>query len=129
MYGLAGRALAPGGRLVVQSGSPYFAPEAYWCIGETVEAAGFDATPYNVDVPSFGNWGFFLATADGTTHDDGGGPPLGLAEDAPAARFLSEEVLVAAAVFPPDRGPRDVEVSTLLEPVVMGYQQQGWKGY
>ena len=134
MYGLVGRALAPGGRLVVQSGSPYFAPEAYWCIGETVEAAGFDATPYSVDVPSFGNWGFFLATADDAPagsrpDDDGAGPPLGLAEDAPAARFLSAEVLAAAAVFPPDRGPRDVEVSTLLEPVVMGYQQQGWKGY
>jgi spermidine synthase len=35
-YGLAAQALAPGGRMVVQSGSPYFAPEAFWCIEATV---------------------------------------------------------------------------------------------
>lgn len=128
MYGLVERALAPGGRLVVQAGSPYFAPDAYWCIGATVEAAGFAATPYNVDVPSFGNWGFFLAAARADVPGDAG-PPLRLASGAPATRFLSEDVLAAAAVFPPDRGPREVAVSTLLEPVVMDYQQRGWKGY
>src|SRR3712207_9167340 len=31
-YGLVGRVLAPGGRVVVQSGSPYFAQRAYWCV-------------------------------------------------------------------------------------------------
>jgi spermidine synthase len=126
MYGLVRRALAPGGRFAVQAGSPYFAPEAYWCVGETVEAAGLGATPYNVDVPSFGNWGFFLAVR---AAPDAAGPVLSLAADAPGLGFLSEDVLRAAAVFPPDRGPLDVEVSTLLDPVVMEYQRQGWQSY
>ncbi|WP_219588377.1 polyamine aminopropyltransferase [Kocuria flava] len=123
MYGLAERALAPGGRLVVQAGSPYFAPDAFWCVGATVGAAGLAATPYHVDVPSFGDWGFFLAVADGQA------PRPRLAGEAPPLRFLTDEVLAAAAVFPPDRGPRPTEVSTLLEPVVMDYQRQGWKSY
>ena len=62
--GLRRRALAPGGRLVVQSGSPYFARESFWGIEATLRAAGWRTTPYHVDVPSFGDWGFHLATAE-----------------------------------------------------------------
>jgi spermidine synthase len=62
-YGLAGARLVPGGRLVVQAGSPYFAPDAFWCIERTVATTGLRTTAYHVDVPSFGDWGFVLAAA------------------------------------------------------------------
>src|SRR3712207_5884269 len=50
--GLRRRVLAPGGRLVVQSGSPAFAPKSFWSIAESLEAAGLAPRPYHVDVPS-----------------------------------------------------------------------------
>ena len=62
-YGLIKQVMSPEARLVVQAGSPYFAPEAYWGIGEAVAEAGLATTPYHVDVPSFGDWGYFLADA------------------------------------------------------------------
>ncbi len=121
MYGLVReRALAPGGRLVVQAGSPYFAPEAFWCIEGTVAAAGMDTRAYHVDVPSFGDWGFVLAAAEGS-------PPLGLRPPGPT-RFLDERVLAAAAVFPRDRRRVPVEASSLDRPTILTYARRGWRG-
>ena len=124
-YGLAARALAPGGRLVVQAGSPYFAPEAFWCIDKTVAATGLSTTGYHVDVPSFGDWGFVLAAR--------GAAPVPSVDPAVAERlrFLDGDVLAAATVFPRDRGRAryDVEVSTLDRPRILQYEARGWRGY
>jgi spermidine synthase len=46
---------------VVQSTSPWFAPRSFWCIDATLREAGF-THPYHAHVPSFGEWGFNLAT-------------------------------------------------------------------
>jgi spermidine synthase len=124
-YGLAAQVLAPGGRLVVQAGSPWFAPEAFWCIEATVGSTGLATTPYHVDVPSFGDWGFVLAAR--------GAPPVPTVDPAVAERltFLDGDVLAAATVFPRDRGRDryDVEVSTLDRPRVLEYEARGWRGY
>jgi spermidine synthase len=121
-YGLVRAHLAPGGRMVVQAGSPYFAPKAYWCIASTVRAAGLAITPYHVDVPTFGDWGFVLATA-GTLAPT---PTL----DAPGPlRFLTSDELRAAVIFPRDRAPRDMPTSTLIEPRILSYSQSEWAAY
>lgn len=124
-YGLVARVLAPGGRLVVQAGSPYFAPEAFWCIEATVASTGLRTSTYHVDVPSFGDWGFVLAAR--------GAPPVPSVDPAVAdrLRFLDGDVLAAATVFPRDRG-RDryrVEISTLDRPRILEYEARGWRGY
>ena len=46
----------------VQCTSPLVAPKSYWCILSTLRAAGFDAAPYRASVPTFGVWGFALAS-------------------------------------------------------------------
>lgn len=122
IYGLMGRALAPNGRMVVQAGSPFFAREYYWTVGRTLQHAGFATTPYHVDVPSFGDWGFFLARKGGT-------PELAVPSDAPPRRFLDDAVLRAAAVFPPDRGPMTVRPSTLVDPRIVDAAKGGYLGY
>ncbi|WP_432972775.1 polyamine aminopropyltransferase [Dactylosporangium sp. CA-233914] len=121
-YAMVRRALAPGGRMVVQSGSPYFAPREYWCVAATLAAAGLAAVPYHVDVPSFGDWGFFLAA-------EGAPPALTLRPPPEPLRFLDADVLRAASVFPADRRRVDVPPSTLMDPKIMEYARQEWKGY
>ena len=59
------RHVAAHGMVVVQSTSPYFAPRAYWSIDATLKEAGFRTWPYHAYVPSFGEWGFVLASQDG----------------------------------------------------------------
>ncbi|MGC1214248.1 MAG: polyamine aminopropyltransferase [Micromonospora sp.] len=122
-YALIRSVLAEGGRLVVQAGSPYFAPRSYWSIEASVREAGFATVPYHVDVPSFGDWGFVLA-APGTTP-----PTLALPADVPALRFLTPSVLAAATTFPADRARLDVPASTLLQPRVLEYARTEWRGY
>lgn len=123
-YSLIAQAMEGDSRLVVQAGSPFFAPDAYWSVGRSLEEAGFGSTPYNVDVPTFGNWGFYLSTL-------GQAPELRLAEEVPDLRFLDEPLLAASQVFPADRREGDVEESTLMHPRVIGYHQdrQAWRGY
>ena len=54
------KSLNPEGHFSIQSTSPYFARESYWCVGETIEDAGFTIAPYHAYVPSFGEWGYFI---------------------------------------------------------------------
>jgi len=61
-YAVLRRHLNPGGLIAVQATSPLFARKSYWCIVDTVQAAGFHALPYHAYVPSFGEWGFVLGT-------------------------------------------------------------------
>ncbi|MFB6391675.1 polyamine aminopropyltransferase [Polymorphospora lycopeni] len=122
-YALVRQVLAPGARIVVQAGSPYFAPRSYWCIEASIRAAGFAVTPYHVDVPSFGDWGFLLAGPGP------GAPPLELPAGAPPLRFLDANTLALAANFPPDRARLDVPASTLLQPRVLEYARAEWRGY
>ena len=60
-YRLLKHHLAPGGRVVVQSTSPYYARRSFWTIVATLEAVGLKTAPYHALVPSFGEWGYVLA--------------------------------------------------------------------
>jgi len=120
-YGLAARVLAPDGRMVVQSGSPYFTTDAYWRTVASVRAAGLAVTPYHVYVPTFGGWGFTLA-AHGDTP-----PPPRLPDRLPDLRFLDQAVMDSAVVFPEDMGPRNPEPSTLAHPRIVDDMRHGYR--
>ena len=61
-YRLAANHLTEDGVMSVQSTSPYYAKEAFWCINKTLEEEGLKVIPYHVQVPSFGDWGFQLVS-------------------------------------------------------------------
>jgi spermidine synthase len=119
-YALVSRALAPGGLMVVQSGSPYSTPIAFWRTISTIEAAGYAVTPYHVYVPTFGDWGFALARYGGEA------PRPVMPPNAPPLRFLDQSVLDAATVFPADVRPRNLEPSTLEHPRVVEDMRHGY---
>jgi len=53
--------LSQHGMVVVQSTSPYLAKESFLCIGRTIKSAQFSILPFHENVPSFGDWGWYLA--------------------------------------------------------------------
>ena len=61
-YRLLEKHLSENGAVVVQATSPLFARRSFWCIAKTLESVGFQVKPYHTYVPSFGEWGFVLAT-------------------------------------------------------------------
>lgn len=119
MYRLAARRLAPGGRMVVQSTSPYFAPHAYWSIVATLNSAGFHTWPYHVYVPSFGEWGYVLAG-----RDDAFRLPESFAVP---TRYLNADTAAAMFRFPPDMPRPQVEPNHLNTQVLVQYFEQDWR--
>ena len=92
-YALVDQHLSAGGYAVVQTTSPLIARKSFWTVASTIEAVGLSATPYHAHVPSFGEWGFILASRR-PWH-----PPAAL----PAGlRFLTLAGLPALFDFPPD---------------------------
>lgn len=126
-YALAARRLRPGGLLVTQATSPFFARRAFWCIVTTLEHAvdpqelGLAAYPYRVHVPSFGEWGFVLAGRRTVDVDQ-----LGVSVE---TRFLDAPTLQSLFVFGKDIARVDTEVTRLDDPVLHRYYETGWKGY
>jgi spermidine synthase len=86
--------LADRGTLAVQATSPFYAPSAYATILASVRAAGFEARPYHVFLPSFGEWGFVLAAK--------GREPEPQASLLPELRYLDARTLQDLFLFPPD---------------------------
>lgn len=103
-YRKLAKALAPGAMVVVQSTSPLVAPTAYWTVAQTLEASGFVTRGYHAYVPSFGEWGFTLASLG----------PIGTPGFLPAdTRFVRRETEPLLFDFPPDMARRPVEVNRL----------------
>jgi spermidine synthase len=61
-YALVDQHLAAGGYAVVQTTSPLIARRSFWTVATTLEAVGLATTPYHAHVPSFGEWGFIIAS-------------------------------------------------------------------
>ena len=118
MYRLVARHLAAGGRVVVQSTSPYFAPNAYWSVVATLEAAGLKTAPYHVYVPSFGEWGYVLAGAETDFR-------LPSRVDVPT-RFLNAAEMAQMFRFPADMARREVEPNYLNNQKLVAYFEQDW---
>ncbi|QIR13656.1 polyamine aminopropyltransferase [Shewanella aestuarii] len=59
--------LSADGVVTVQSTSPYHAPKAFISIGKTLQAAGFNVDQYHHNVPSFGEWGWSIASKHGAS--------------------------------------------------------------
>lgn len=124
-YGLARRALAPGGRLVVHAGPVATRPRVFWTVDATLRAAGLHTLPYRVSGGDAGfaagpdrtvgasraprDWGFLLASAAGR-------PRLGLDPNQPRPRTLTESVLRADARAAAATRVGGLPASTLVHP-------------
>lgn len=98
--------LNPNGRMVVQSTSPFYAPNAFWTVAKTLNAAGFNTYPYHVPVPSFGGeWGFVLATTSQWK------PPTHISVP---TSYLTAQLIPEFFIFPKDMQPtRPLQVNRL----------------
>jgi spermidine synthase len=117
LYQRADQALAAGGFMVVQTTSPLVARKSFWTVVTTLEAVGLTTAPYHAHVPSFGEWGFVIASRRPWQ------PPRAL----PAGlRFLSVEGIPAMLHFPPDMARVPTEVNRLSNQVLVSTFEEEW---
>jgi spermidine synthase len=119
MYRLLSRHLSENGYAVIQSTSPYFAPKSYWCINATLKEAGFHTWPYHAYVPSFGEWGFVIASkrANYTVPTQYSIP----------MRFLDAESTRLMFKFPLDMKEIAVEPNRLNNQSLVHYFEEDWQ--
>ncbi len=120
-FGLVRRNLSAYGVFATQATSPFHSNRAFWTIHSTLEAAGFqDVKPYHAYVPSFGDWGFIVATPFPNTLED-----VHLDYE---ARFLEDSMLKQLFYFEPDlRLEETVPVNTLDHPVLLEIYLADWR--
>ncbi|HET7373112.1 MAG TPA: polyamine aminopropyltransferase, partial [Gemmatimonadaceae bacterium] len=111
-YRLLARHINAGGSFVVQSTSPLFARQSFWSIVATLKSAGLNTYPYHVYVPSFGEWGFVLASEAGYT------PPSTLPN---GLRFLTPAAVAEAFEFPRDMSPVAARANHLNDQMLVRY--------
>lgn len=117
-YRLLRRHLSENGVAVIQSTSPLFARRSYWCIVKTLQSVGFQVTPYHTYVPSFGEWGFAVASLQ---------PYVMPIQYLSGLKYLTPDLGPSLFQFPKDMAPVEAEVNRLNNQVLVRYFEQEWR--
>ena len=127
-YAKARRHLSARGLMAVQATSPYFAKESFLCIGRTLESAGFSTLPFHENVPSFGDWGWYMAWSKDLDYAKVRKRVENIEFTVPT-RFLTEERFKAEMSF--GKGMLDSDrtsVNTIMNPVLLSiYNNECWQ--
>ncbi len=116
-YALLDKHLSASGYAVIQTTSPLVARQSFWTVVSSIESVGLSATPYHAHVPSFGEWGYVLASRR----------PYRLPTQLPAGlRFLSLQSLPALFDFPLDMARLPTEVNRLSNQVLVTTYEMEW---
>ncbi len=117
-YEVLRRRLSAHGRVVIQSTSPLYARRSFWCVVTTLESVGFSVAPYHALVPSFGEWGYIIAS----------NAPYAPPERYPEGlRFVTPAMNPALFGFPKDMSRLPAEVNRLNNQVLVQYFESEWR--
>lgn len=121
-YLAVGKHLKESGALVVQSTSPYVAPKSYWCIANTLQINGMRILPYHTFIPSFGDWGYVIASKQQMLSPDFSRMPKNL-------RFFSPDAFESMCYFPKDVAYRTTEINRLNNQALVHYFEVEWNQF
>ncbi|MDN7242499.1 polyamine aminopropyltransferase [Planococcus sp. N028] len=129
-YSLVRNRLHPDGAMMVQATSPVFAPPVYWTIDTTIQATGLKTENMHADIPSFGGWGYILASRNEIQTEN-----LEIIDD---TQYLTTDLLPALtafgkdedAVIEDDNGKKIIlKPNTLIHPNLIEYYEKSWRYY
>ena len=116
-YALLEQRLSASGYAVIQTTSPLVARESFWTVATTLEAVGLRTAPYHANVPSFGEWGFIIASRR----------PFVLPQKLPEGlRFLTPPTLALMFNFPADMARVPAQVNRLSNQTLVSTYEREW---
>jgi spermidine synthase len=116
-YAMLDRRLAASGYAVIQTTSPLVARRSFWTVVNTIESVGLTATPYHANVPSFGEWGYVIASRR----------PWRMPTALPAdLRFLNLQTLPLLFDFSVDMARVPAEINRLSNQVLVTTYEAEW---
>jgi len=119
--------LSEGGTFITQSGSPYYATKAFYCIDKTLRKSGFHTLPIHNQILTLGEWGWILAKKTPIYKEDLKTINLKNLQ----LKWLNKEVLPAITSFgKPLTDTTGIKINTIFEPTLYTYYKQGnWDLY
>jgi spermidine synthase len=116
-YALLDQRLSASGYAVIQTTSPLVARKSFWTVARTIEEVGLSAKPYHAHVPSFGEWGFIVASRR----------PYRLPTALPEGmKFLNLQSLPLLFDFPQDMSRVDTQPNRLSNQVLVTTFEEEW---
>jgi spermidine synthase len=111
--------LSRSGAMVTQASSPLFTPKAFWSIFETMKRTKLYTKAYHTYVPSFGEWGFVMASK----------LPIHFENYAPKSslKYLNKSTLKRMEIFGKDIQKVKVEPNRLSTHKLIEYYDSGWE--
>lgn len=116
-YAMISRRMHEDAVLITQASSPYFARNAFWCVGSTLADIFPQTQALQVTTPSFGVWGFQTAAKRAGRLDS----KISLAEA--KTRFWTPSTLLAAKTFGkdidvPEAAKTKPRINSIFEPII-----------
>lgn len=105
--------------VVVQTTSPYFAPKSFWCINKTLQTVFEKTDAYHVYVPSFGEWGYSIASIDSTID-------FGVSNRKIKDLKFYQHQYTKLNYFPKDMLAKNVEINRLDNQILVRYFDEEW---
>jgi len=118
-YRLLATHLSRSGAMVTQATSPMFSRDAFWCIEETMSESGLITLPYHTYIPSFGEWGFVLASKLKL--------PLREIEETKAFKYIDNQAMKRMQIFDKDISKTEVKSNRLSSHKLIYYYDSGWE--
>ncbi|GMT49141.1 MAG: polyamine aminopropyltransferase 1 [bacterium] len=131
-YHFVKRRLTKEGIFITQATSPLHAKKMFWCVGKTLKEVFRHVTPYHINEPSMGDWGFFVASdpIDLTLQGIAKTLDSSMTMKSIPTEFLSKEVFLNSLVFPKDsklKKNEDIQINRFTEPIIYQYYLESWK--
>ncbi len=116
-YTLLDQHLSATGYSVIQTTSPLIARRSFWTVTQTLEAVNLRTAPYHAHVPSFGEWGYIIASRR----------PYVMPHSLPEGlRFLDIKSLPLLFDFPRDMSRVPAEVNKLNNQTLVQTFEEEW---
>lgn len=118
-YHLLSSHLSKSGAMVTQATSPMFTRNAFWCIAQTLETSNLYVKPYHTYIPSFGEWGFVLASHLSL--------PINNIDVKLKLKYINTKTMEHMQVFDNDISKSSVESNKLSNHKLIYYYDEGWE--
>ena len=114
------KTLTPEGCIVIQSTSPYYAPNSFWCVNNTLQDTGFHTIPYHTYIPSFGEWGYIIAYKNNFEQ---------VSEYPDSLKFINKQLFEQMTLFPQDMASRTTSINKLNNQALVHYFDEEWSKF
>lgn len=117
-YKKVARRLSVGGVMITQASSPWVERNAFWSVSATLETVFSSVQAVYSEVPSFGPWGYMMASNS----------PLKKYRKIPqATRYIKDDNWQFALKHPNDLPPLDLEANYLQTLIIMKYYNDAYE--